>query len=95
MYRSKLQHLIKQVFVTLAIMMMSVVFAGVTAFALEPCYPGEECVDFRRSKLLKRLDVSISQKNYSESLSILENLQIFSWSKVDQRKLQKLESIIR
>ena len=95
MYRSELQHLIKQVFVTLAIIMMSVVFSGMTAFALEPCYPGEECGDFRRSELLKRLDLSIGQKNYSESLSILENLQMFSWSKVDQHKLQKLESIIR
>ena len=95
MYCAKLFHLINQLFVTLVVVFLSVAFSAVVLFASELCSPSEECSATKQTELLERLDLSIGQKNYSASLSILANLKKFSWSKVDEPKLQKLDNIIR
>lgn len=92
---AKLFHLINRLFVTLVVVFLSVAFSAVVLFASELCSPIEECSATKQTELLERLDLSIGQKNYSTSLSILANLKKFSWSKVDESKLQKLDNIIR
>ena len=94
MLNAKLLYLITRIFVTLAIMMFSVVFNWTTAFSTELCSPGKHCEDSTRLDLLKRLDLSIGQKNYSASRQILNDLQMFNWSDEDQHKL-KIEWIVK
>lgn len=94
MLNAKFLYLTTRIFITLAIMMFSVVFNWTTAFSTELCSPGKHCDDSTRLDLLKRLDLSIGQKNYSASRQILNDLQMFNWSDEDQHKLKKLERIV-